>query len=68
MSETKLEFGVNLNNREPLIASGLRPQRLLDLAETGEERRLRLGLGRRQPVLQAPLRAARLLSAISQRT
>ncbi len=37
MSETKLEFGVNLNNREPLIAPDYDLQALLDLSETVEE-------------------------------
>ena len=37
MSETKLEFGVNLNNREPLIAPDYDLGALLDLSETVEE-------------------------------
>ena len=37
MSETKLEFGVNLINREPLIAPDYDLSALLDLSETVEE-------------------------------
>ena len=37
MSKTKLEFGVNLNNREPLIAPDYDLGALLDLSETVEE-------------------------------
>src|SRR5260370_2749901 len=36
MSEPPLEFGVNVNNREPLIAADYDLQMLLDLSETGE--------------------------------
>ena len=68
MSKTTLEFGVNLNNREPLIAPDYDLVQLLDLSETVEE----LGFDsvwvgdslfskpRYEPVA--------LLSAISQRT
>ena len=52
-----MEFGVNLNNREPLITSDYTLADLLDLAELAEQRGLRVGLGRRQPVLQTPVRA-----------
>jgi len=37
MSKTKLEFGVNLNNREPLIAPDYDLGALLDLSETVEQ-------------------------------
>ena len=50
---TKLEFGVNLNNREPLIAPDYD---LEDAARPVRGRRVvrvRLGLGRRQPLLEA---------------
>ena len=56
-AQRPLEFGVNLNNREPLIAPDYDLPMLLDLSETVEERGLRLGLGRRQPLLEAALRA-----------
>ena len=68
MSATPLEFGVNLNNREPLIAPDYDVQMLLDLSERVEE----LGFDsvwvgdslfskpRYEPIA--------LLSAISQRT
>ena len=52
-----LEFGVNLNNREPLIAPDYDLPMLLDLSRDRRGGRVRLGLGRRQPVLEAPLRA-----------
>ena len=54
-----LKFGVNLNNREPLIAPDY------DLPDAARARRagrgagLRLGLGRRQPLLEAAVRADR---------
>ena len=51
-------FGVNLNNREPLIAPDYDLPMLLALP-SGSRSWLRLGLGRRQPVLQAALRADR---------
>jgi alkanesulfonate monooxygenase SsuD/methylene tetrahydromethanopterin reductase-like flavin-dependent oxidoreductase (luciferase family) len=38
MSGTRLEFGVNLNNREPLLAPDYDLQMLLDLSQTVEER------------------------------
>ena len=50
-------FGVNLNNREPLIAPDYDLKMLLDLSTVVEESRLRLGLGRRQPLLEAALGA-----------
>src|SRR5213595_2444601 len=68
MSDKTLEFGVNLNNREPLIAADYDVQMLLDLSERVEE----LGFDsvwvgdslfskpRYEPIA--------LLSAISQRT
>src|SRR5213595_2594965 len=37
MSDRPLEFGINLNNREPLIAPDYDVQMLLDLSETVEE-------------------------------
>ncbi len=51
-----LEFGVNLNNREPLIAPDYDLQALLDLSHARGGARLRLRMGRRQPVLEAALR------------
>ena len=40
-----MEFGVNLNNREPLITSDYTLADLLDLAELAEQR----GFGRTRP-------------------
>lgn len=54
-----LHFGLNLNNREALIAPGYGVPELLDMAVVAEEAGFKLGLGRRQPVLEAALRAAR---------
>ena len=63
-----LEFGVNLNNREPLIAPDYDLQMLLDLSEVVEFVRLRFRLGRRQPLLKPRYEPISLLAAISQRT
>ena len=50
-----IEFGVNLNNREPLIAPDYDLAALLDLSARVEELGFELGVGRRQPLLEAPL-------------
>ena len=54
-----LEFGVNLNNREPLIAPDYDLQMLSRPLRGGRGVRLRLRVGRRQPLLEAALRADR---------
>ena len=54
-----VEFGVNLNNREPLIAPGYGMPGAARPVAARRGARLRLGLGRRQPLLQAALRADR---------
>ena len=47
MADSKpIQFGVNVNNREPLIAPDYDLQALLDLSESVGGTRLRFGLGR----------------------
>ncbi len=50
-----LEFGVNLNNREPLIAPDYDLQALLAALRASRGARLRLGVGGGQPFLEAAL-------------
>ena len=68
MSEAPIEFGVNLNNREPLIAADYDVSMLLDLSETVETRGFdSVWVG--DSLFSKPrYEPISLLSAISQRT
>jgi len=68
MSEAPIEFGVNLNNREPLIAADYDVSMLLDLSETVEARGFdSVWVG--DSLFSKPrYEPISLLSAISQRT